>query len=95
MSELLAAFKLTIGDLTPGTENDAYYQNFINQAKAQILSNDIDETILTETELGRSTIVLWAEALMNKRDIANDPTLLLLRNTLAAQTKGLSYADKS
>ena len=95
MSELLNTFKLTIGDLTPSTENDAYYQNFINQAKAQLLSNDIDEETLTETELGQSAIVAYAEALMYKRDVATDPTLTLLRNTLSAQTKGKRYADKS
>ena len=93
MSEILTAFKLTIGDLTPSTQNAPYYQNFINQAKAQLLSEDIDEQILTETELGRSAIVLQAVALMEKRDVANDPTLLLLRNQLSAQTKGHRYAD--
>lgn len=95
MSELLNTFKLTIGDLTPSTENDAYYQNFINQAKAHLLSNDIDEETLTETELGQSAIVAYAEVLMYKRDVATDPTLTLLRNTLSAQTKGKRYADKS
>lgn len=93
MSDVLATFKLTIGDLSPTTQNDAYYQNFINQAKAQLLANDIDEEILTKTELGCSTLVLHAQALMEKRDVANDPTLLLLKNTLSAQTKGGRYAD--
>ncbi|MBQ8323225.1 MAG: hypothetical protein IJX91_04590 [Clostridia bacterium] len=95
MSDLLTTFKLTIGDLTPNTENDGYYQNFINQAKAQLLSNDIDEETLTGTELGQSAVVAYAEALMNKRDVATDPTLTLLRNTLSAQTKGKRYADES
>ncbi len=95
MSDLVNTFKLTIGDLTPGTENDDYYQNFINQAKALLLSNDIDEKTLTDTVLGQSAVVAYAEALMNKRDVATDPTLTLLRNTLSAQTKGKRYADQS
>lgn len=93
MSDVLTTFKLTIGDLTPTTQNDTYYQNFIDQAKAQLLADDIDEEILTETELGQSAIVLVAEALMEKRDVANDPTLLLLKNTLSAKTKGKRYAN--
>lgn len=92
MDELLAMFKLTIGDYTPDTALDDYYKNFLNMAAEQLKSNDIsDETL--ETNLGQSAVVLWAEALMAKKDIANEPTLILLRNTLAAQTKGARYAD--
>ncbi len=95
MSDLIAMFKLSIGDLTPTTENDGYYKTFIDQAKAILLSNDIDEVVLLDTDLGKTTVVAFAEALMNKRDVAVDPTLTLLRNTLSAQTKGQRYAEKS
>ena len=95
MSDVMNAFKLTIGDLTSGTERDGYYQNFIDQAKAHLLSEDIDEEVLLATELGAFALVAHAEALMQKRDIADDPTLLLLRNKLSAQTKGKRYADQS
>lgn len=95
MSDVMNMFKFTIGDLTPGTDRDEYYQNFIDQAKAQLLAEDIDEGVLLNTELGESALVAHAEALMEKRDIASDPTLLLLRNKLSAQTKGKRYADQS
>ncbi len=92
MDELLAMFKMTIGDFTPDNPLDQYYSNFLNMAAEQIKSNDISESVLN-SDLGKATTVLWAEALMNKKDIANDPTLNLLRNTLSAQTKGERYAD--
>ncbi len=92
MNELLAMFKLTIGDRSPDTTLDDYYENFLNMAAEQLKSNDISDEVLA-TKLGQSAVVLWAEALMNKKDIAGDSTLTLLRNTLAAQTKGERYAD--
>ncbi len=95
MSDVMNMFKLTIGDLTKGTAQDAYYQNFIDGAKAYLLSEDIDESVLLSSDLGAVAIVAHAEALMQKRDIANDPTLLLLRNQLSARTKGNRYADQS
>lgn len=95
MSDVMTMFKLTIGDLTPGTEQNEYYQNFIDGAKAHLLSEDIDENVLLSTELGTFALVAHAEALMQKRDIASDPTLLLLRNKLSARTKGNRYDSKS
>ena len=61
-------------------------------AKEQILPNDISETVL-DSELGASAIILYAKALMNEKDVATDPTLILLINTLSAKTKGERYAD--
>ena len=40
-SKLLKQFKLTIGDLTPGTSMDEYYTNFIDRAYQQLSANDI------------------------------------------------------
>ena len=94
MSDVMTMFKLTIGDLTKGTEQDAYYQTFIDQAKAYLLSEDIDEDVLL-TDLGAVALVAYAEAFMQKRDIASDPTLLLLKNQLSARTKGHRYDSKS
>ena len=94
MSDVMTMFKLTIGDLTKGTEQDAYYQNFIDKAKAYLLSEDIDEDVLL-TDLGAVALVAHAEAFMQKRDIASDPTLLLLKNQLSARTKGNRYDSKS
>ena len=92
MDELLAKFKLSIGDLTPGNALNEYYSNFLCMAKWQLLSNDISEEALS-SQMGQSAVILYAEALMNKRDIANDATLTLLRNMLSTETKGARYAD--
>lgn len=87
MSELLAIFKKTIGDLSTSTELDDYYKNFITIAKASLLAEDISEDVL-DTEVGMAAIVLYAEKLMDKEGIADNPTLNLLKNLLSAQTKG-------
>lgn len=87
MSELLAIFKKTIGDLSTSTELDDYYNNFITIAKSSLLAEDISEDVL-DTEVGMAAIVLYAEKLMDKEGIADNPTLNLLKNLLSAQTKG-------
>lgn len=87
MSELLAMFKKTIGDLSTSTELDDYYKNFITIAKSSLLAEDISEDVL-DTEVGMAAIVLYAEKLMDKEGIADNPTLNLLKNLLSAQTKG-------
>lgn len=89
---LLSKFKLTIGDLTPSSDLDDYYNNFLNMATADLLADDIDETVLN-TELGSSAVVLYANALMRGEDVATNPTLNLLKNTLSVQTKGIRNAD--
>lgn len=91
---LLPKFKLTIGDLTPSSDLDDYYLNFLKMAAASLCENDISETVL-QTELGNSAVVLYAKALLNEKDVATDQTLILLRNTLSVQTKGNRYADGS
>ena len=92
VTRLLPKFKLTIGDFTPSSDLDEYYINFLKMAAASLLENDISENVL-KTELGDSTVVLHAKALMDGKDIASDPTLKLLRNTLSVKTKGERYAD--
>ncbi len=90
---LLPQFKLTIGDLTPSSDLDGYYLNFLTMAAASLLEDDISEAVLS-SELGVSAVVLYAKALMNEKDTATDPTLILLKNTLSVQTKGDRYADR-
>lgn len=86
MTDLLTEFKTSIGDF--GSANpDSYYLSFLNAARADLSTDDIDETVLNG-DLGRVTTVLYAEALMNKTDIATNPTIALLRNKLAIMTKG-------
>ncbi len=89
---LLPQLKLTLGDLTPSSDLDYYYLNFLTMASAGVRKDDISDEVL-KTKLGDSYIVLYAEALINKKDVATDPTLILLRNTLSVQTKGERYAN--
>ncbi len=91
---LLPQFKLTLDDLTPSSELDEYYLNFLSMAAESLLGDDISEAVLN-TKLGNSAVVLYAKALMDGKEVANDATLKLLRNTLSVQTKGDRYADGS
>ena len=91
MSELLAMFKRSIGDLGAGTELDEYYTGFLTVAKAQLEAEDISETVMA-TDLGKFAVVLCAELIMDKKSTADNSTLILLRNLLTAQTKGERYA---
>ena len=90
--ELLNQFKNNIGDFDDNNELDNYYTNFLNMAIADLITDDIDESVLNES-LGRACIILYAEALMNKQDIATIPTIILLRNKLATMSKGVRYEN--
>lgn len=86
--QLLAKFKLSIGDMDIETKpEDDYYKQFIEMAYADLSSDDISQAQL-ESELGQSLIVLYAEQRMNGVDIASDKTIELLRNKLSIMTKG-------
>lgn len=85
-ANLLEKFKKSIGDFGSGMPDD-YYMNFLTMAKADLLSDDISEEQL-DSELGVALTVIYAEQLMNKTDIATNPTITLLRNKLAILTKG-------
>ena len=85
--DLLKMFKKSIGDFNATAIMDDYYTNFLNMAIADLENDDISEVQLS-TILGQSTICLYAEALMNKTDIATNPTIALLRNKLSDITKG-------
>jgi hypothetical protein len=87
MTELLAMFKKSIGDLSQDTSLDSYYTNYLTMAEAQLQAEDISLSVL-DTELGRFATVLSAQLLMNNKSIADNSTLILLRNLLTAQTKG-------
>ena len=92
MEELLAMFKRSIGDLSNNSDMDEYYINFILQAQTILQSEDISESVL-DTDFGKVTIVFAAKLLMDGQDIANNPTLTLMRNSLTAQTKAERSAD--
>ena len=87
METLLSKFKKSIGGFTSDATMDAYYQQFLDLARADLLSDDISDTVLNG-DIGVSCVILYAEALMNKADIATNPTISLLRNKLANMTKG-------
>ena len=91
---LLAKLKLAIGDLTPGTQLDDYYREKLDTAQAIIAANDISDSILA-SELGMSAIVLQAQVLMGNVDADDgNRTIMLMRNTLSAQTKGERYGGE-
>ena len=79
--KLLSEFKLSIGDFN-GDELDLYYKTQLRMAIADLITDDITEKQLN-SELGRALTILYAEALMNKTDIATNPTITLLRNKVA------------
>lgn len=84
-TELLIQYKNSIGDFD--NTLDEYYTNQLLMAKADLITDDISESVLN-TDLGRALTILYAEALMNKTDIATNPTISLLRNKLSLITKG-------
>ena len=92
-SDLLNLYKRSIGDFNLD-ENalDEYYKVFLNAAYADLISDDISEENLN-SDLGKSLTCLYAEALMNKADIANNPTITLLKNKLSIMTKGDDFAN--
>lgn len=85
--ELLKMYKKSIGDFNATTIMDNYYTTFLNMAIADLESDDISEIQLS-SNLGQTVLCLYAEALMNKTDIATNPTITLLRNKLSDMTKG-------
>lgn len=84
---LLEQFKLSIGDFNTGTTLDSYYDNFLQMATDDLISDDISQAQL-DSNLGKALIILYAENLMNKTDIATNPTITLLKNKLAIMTAG-------
>lgn len=82
---LIKQYKLSIGDFN-GNELDSYYKNFLMIAKSDLLTDNIDRKVL-DTDLGKALTILYAECLMNKQDIATNPTISLLRNKLAIMTQ--------
>ena len=85
--ELLKMYKKSIGDFNATTIMDNYHTTFLNMAIADLESDDISEIQLS-SNLGQTAQCLYAEALMNKTDIATNPTITLLRNKLSDMTKG-------
>lgn len=91
--KLLTKFKKSIGDMNEcESPEDEYYLQFLEMAKADLLSDDISEKQL-DSELGQSLIVLYAEQRMNGVDIASDLTISLLRNKLSLMTKGDRFME--
>lgn len=88
---LLETYKKSIGDFN-GNDLDNYYKTFLIMAKSDLLSDDISDIVL-DSDLGETTTILYAEALMNKTDIATNPTISLLRNKLSLITKGDRVTD--
>lgn len=88
--ELLEKYKKSIGDLNSDFTQDDYYTNFLEQAIADLITDDISEEQLN-SELGKAVTILYAKALMNETDIATNQTISLLRNKLSLLSKGDKY----
>ena len=85
---LLSDYKKSIGDFSDkGSSLDKYYEGFLLTAMYDLATDDISAKIL-DGELGRALTIIYAEALMNKTDIATNPTISLLRNKLSIMSKG-------
>lgn len=91
--ELLEKYKKSIGDLNSDFTQDDYYTNFLEQAIADLITDDISEEQLN-SELGKAVTILYAKALMNETDIATNQTISLLRNKLSLLSKGDKYEPK-
>lgn len=87
MDDLLVMLKRSVGDLNESTELDDYYINYLEQARADLISDDISDTVI-DSDMGKLTIVAYAKLLINDQDIATNQTIALLRNKLADMTKG-------
>lgn len=86
-NELLKEYKISIGDFSESSELDTYYKKYLTMAMSDLISDDIDKLTLM-SELGKATTILYAECLMNKLDVATNPTISLLRNKLSIMSKG-------
>ena len=87
-NDLLKLYKQSIGDFNNnGNPLDDYYKGFLIAALSDLESDDISKANI-DSELGKFTTCLIAEALMNKTDIANNSTITLLKHKLSITTKG-------
>ena len=92
--DLLVDFKRSIGDYSGDNSiQDDYYIGMLKRAVNELLLEDISLERLTKTEAGKSLVVLYAETLMNKTDIATDQTINLLKIKLSLATKGDRYVQ--
>lgn len=92
--KLLKKFKNSIGDHNDDFlgDNNETYKQCLSQAIDDLITDDISEDRL-KTELGESLIILIAESILNKTDIATNPTISLQRNKLSLLTKGDKYGQ--
>lgn len=88
---LLKPLKKSMGVLVDDTSNDAFYEANLEIALSDLLSDDITKDVL-DTPIGQNTQILYAQALIEKKDIATHPTINLLKNKLSAMTKGERYS---
>lgn len=86
-NELLKEYKISIGDFSESSDLDTYYKKYLTMAMSDLITDDIDRIVLM-SELGKATTILYAECLMNKLDVATNPTISLLRNKLSIMSKG-------
>lgn len=89
--KLLESLKKSLGVLIDDNSSDAFYEKKLEIAQYDLESEDVSKTVL-DTDIGRATQILYAQALIEKKDIATHSTIIFLKNKLSAMTKGERYS---
>lgn len=92
MEDLVKMLKKSIGVMDDCAAQDDFYELQLTIAKADLMSDDITESVIA-TDMGKTTLVIYAQKLIEGVDIATNSTILFLRNKLSNLTKGVRYAD--
>lgn len=85
--DLMSKFKESIGDFSDDKTLESFYRSQLDIAYADLISEDISEKVLS-SPIGHSTQILYAQLLLEKKDVATNPNLTFLRNKLCSMTQG-------
>ena len=90
--DLLQKLKFSRGIIKADDSLDDYYKEAIMSAIAELSSDNVSESVLNSL-YGRRAIIYCAGLIMDKKDRATDPTLILMKNTLSNMTDGERCED--
>lgn len=85
--DLLQTLKLNRKAILTDYSLDTYYKDAIDSAKAELSVENISDSVLN-SEYGQRVIIYCSELILDKKDRATDPTLILMKNTLSNMTDG-------
>ena len=92
LKEVRELLKKSLGDLNEDANMNSFYDTKITMAYSDLQGEDISETMLT-SQLGKTTLVVYATLLIEDKDTATNPSLINLRNKLSDMTKGERYKN--